>query len=75
MAGIKDVAKQAGLKEEQIKQVFEAVEGIVLHERVTIKGFGTFQIKTRHARIGRNPKTGEEIKIPAKEVMTFKPSK
>lgn len=42
---------------------------------VILSGFGTFKIKTRKARIGRNPATGESVKISAKKVVTFKPAK
>ena len=42
---------------------------------VAIAGFGTFKVKERKARTGRNPKTGETIKIPAKKVVSFKPAK
>ena len=41
---------------------------------VKISGFGTFAIKQKHSRKGRNPQTGEEIVIPARKVLTFKPS-
>jgi DNA-binding protein HU-beta len=40
---------------------------------VQLVGFGTFRVKTRKARKGRNPKTGEVIKIPASKTVTFKP--
>lgn len=43
--------------------------------KVTIQGFGTFSIKERAARTARNPKTGESIDVPAKEVFVFKASK
>ncbi|MBI4727527.1 HU family DNA-binding protein [candidate division TA06 bacterium] len=44
-------------------------------ESVTLVGFGTFSVKKRKARIGRNPQTGKEIKIAAKKVPAFKPGK
>lgn len=44
-------------------------------EQVILVGFGTFAVKDRAARSGRNPKTGEEIKIPASRVAGFKPGK
>ena len=44
-------------------------------EPVTIAGFGTFKLKERKARTGRNPKTGETIQIPAKKGVGFKPAK
>ena len=43
-------------------------------ERVGFPGFGTFSVSERKARTGRNPRTGEMIKIPAKKVVKFKPS-
>ncbi len=44
-------------------------------ERVQIVGFGSFETKTRAERIGRNPRTGEEVPIPAATVPLFKPGK
>ena len=44
-------------------------------QRVTLVGFGTFSISKRKARIGRNPQTGEAIKIKAKKVVRFKAGK
>ena len=70
MAGIADVAKAAGVKEAEVKAVFEAIKSSA--DRVIIKGFGTFQTKTRAARAGRNPQTGEAITIQEKQVLTFK---
>ena len=75
MAGIAEVAKQAGVKEEQAKAVFQAVETLSAKERVVIRGFGSFQVKTLAARAGTNPKTKEPIQIPAKSVLKFKASK
>ena len=42
-------------------------------DSVTLVGFGTFSVAKRKARVGRNPQTGREIKIPAKRVPKFKP--
>ena len=44
-------------------------------EKVCLVGFGTFYIKEKKPRMGRNPRTGEKIKIPAKKVAVFKPGK
>lgn len=44
-------------------------------EAVTLVGFGTFSVKKRAARTGRNPQTGKQIKIPAKKVPAFKAGK
>jgi DNA-binding protein HU-beta len=42
---------------------------------VTLVGFGTFSVGRRKARVGRNPQTGKEIKIPARKVAKFAPGK
>ena len=44
-------------------------------EKVQLVGFGSFEVKKRAARVGRNPKTKEPIKIPASKVPAFKPGK
>ena len=44
-------------------------------ERVELRGFGSFYTKERDARVGRNPKTGESVNVPAKVVPQFKPGK
>ena len=48
-------------------------ETLKLGEKVTLIGFGTFQISERQARTGRNPRTGAALKIPAKKMVKFKP--
>lgn len=50
-------------------------EALVQDDVVSIVGFGTYHVKERAARVGRNPKTGEEIKIAAARVPAFKPGK
>ena len=42
---------------------------------IEIRGFGSFKVKQRKARVARNPRTGEEVKIPSRSVPTFKPSR
>lgn len=52
----------------------DTIEGAVKKgERVSIPGFGTFERRARSARMARNPRTGEEIKVPATKVPAFKP--
>lgn len=76
MPGIADVAKKAGVKEEQVKAVFKAVGELAKAERVTIKEFGGFEVKTRAARMAINPQNPtERIPVPEKKVLTFKPAK
>src|SRR5262245_46876383 len=44
-------------------------------DKLEVRGFGSFRVRQRNARIGRNPKTGEKVEVPAKRVPYFKPSK
>lgn len=59
-----------------VDAVLENIESALKKgEQVILVGFGTFAVKERAARSGRNPKTGEEIKIPASRVAGFKAGK
>ena len=59
-----------------VTSVFEAIANALADgEKVQISGFGSFETKLRGERIGRNPQTKEEIKIPAYKCATFAPSK
>ncbi len=51
------------------------VEGLVKEGKVVIPGFGSFEVRKKTAREGRNPRTGEKIKIAAKRTPAFKPGK
>ena len=53
----------------------ELIEGLNEHKIVKIHNFGTFKLKRKNARIGRNPKTKEEVMIPSRNVISFLPSK
>ena len=55
-----------------LEAISEALKG---GDTVTLVGFGSFSVKERAARTGRNPKTGEELKIPASKVPSFKAGK
>ncbi|MBF0285617.1 MAG: integration host factor subunit alpha [Magnetococcales bacterium] len=60
---------------ELVDLLFELVrEQLENGEEVKISGFGNFNVRSKNTRRGRNPKTGEEISITARKVMTFKPS-
>ena len=62
--------------EKVVNAAFEAItEALVAGEKVQLVGFGSFETKERNARIGRNPRTKEEIEIPASRVPTFKAGK
>ena len=59
-----------------VNTVFEEIiEALSRGERVELRGFGAFSVKEREARTGRNPRTGEEIKIPASTTVRFKAGK
>ena len=58
--------------DEALAEIRRAVDG---GETVALRGFGTFRISERSARKGRNPRTGEEIDIPASRSLAFKASK
>ena len=53
----------------------EIVEAMARGDRVELRGFGAFSVKSRDARIGRNPRTGEAVKVEAKSVPFFKTGK
>ena len=58
-----------------VGQVFAQMsDALVAGEQVKISGFGTFATRDKTARVGRNPKTGEEAPIPPRRVLTFRPS-
>lgn len=72
-------AKLGGTKvqaEEVVDSIFDAIIGSLKkgHE-VSIAGFGIFAVKQRAARMARNPKTGEQVKVAAKRVPKFRPAK
>jgi len=70
-ARISKVAAEKGLNG-LLSSMAEAMED---GERVTLAGFGSFSIVKRAPRLGRNPKTGEEVPIPARRVVKFRPGK
>lgn len=51
------------------------VEALHAGDKVELRGFGSFRLRARRPRIGRNPKTGERVAVPAKSVPYFKPGK
>ncbi len=77
---VEAMASQAGLSKAQANDALDAFTETVTKtlkkgERVTLVGFGTFSTSDRAARTGRNPQTGESIKIKAKRVVKFKAGK
>ena len=59
-----------------VETIFDSVIGALQSgDKIEIRGFGSFRIRQRNARIGWNPKTGAKVEVPAKRVPYFKPSK
>ncbi|MDH3342411.1 MAG: HU family DNA-binding protein [Gammaproteobacteria bacterium] len=74
------VAETAGLSKADSTRAFDAVIEVVTNamkggDQVSIVGFGSFLVRERSARTGRNPQTGAEIQIKAAKVPAFKPGK
>ena len=73
-------AENAGMTKKDTERMLNAAidaitEALSRGEKVQLSGFGTFEVKDREARVGRNPHTKEAIEIPATRVPTFKASK
>src|SRR5215213_27292 len=77
---VEDVARAAELTkkdaERLVEIVFESIiETLNQGEKIELRGFGSFRVRERGARRGRNPKNGDPVSIPAKRVPYFKPGK
>ncbi|HAT55384.1 MAG: HU family DNA-binding protein [Furfurilactobacillus sp.] len=77
---VNDVAAATGLTKksatEAVDAVFDSVQkSLAKGDKVQLIGFGNFEVRSRAARKGRNPQTGQEIEIPASKVPAFKPGK
>ncbi len=75
---ISAISVKAGLTKADAKKGLEATidavsEALKAGDKVALVGFGSFSVSARSARTGRNPQSGNEIKIPAKKVVKFKP--
>ena len=75
---VEAVAAKAGLTKADATRALEATFEVITKalkkgERVPVAGFGTFNVSKRKAREGRNPQTGEKVKIAARKAVTFKP--
>ena len=77
---VKAVSTQAELTQKDAAKVVDALfetisNTLAKEEKIQLIGFGTFEVRDRAARKGRNPQTGEEIDIAASKVPAFKPGK
>jgi integration host factor subunit beta len=69
-----DIPKQEA--EDGVNLFFQTIKDAILKgEEIEIRGFGSFRFRKRTSRSGRNPRTGEPVKVPPKKVLYFKPSK
>ncbi|AIS09309.1 DNA-binding protein HU [Lactobacillus helsingborgensis] len=76
----KEVAAKTDLKQKDAEKVIDALiesikDNLAKGEKVQIIGFGSFEVRDRAARKGRNPQTGKTLTIPATKVPAFKPGK
>lgn len=83
MAGKSDIVDHVSggdLTKKQVSEIFDGIfetisNSLAAGDRVSIAGFGSFSVSDRAARVGRNPRTGEEIHIPASKNVKFKAGK
>ena len=76
---VASIAAKAGLTKKDAEAALNAMiasisEALVAGDKVQLIGFGSFEMKTRAARTGRDPRTGKELKIEASQTLAFKPS-
>jgi DNA-binding protein HU-beta/integration host factor subunit beta len=77
---VRTISEEVGLTQQQTKDIvqktFDAIiESLVRERRIELRNFGVFEVKPRAARKARNPRTGEQVDVPRKHVVTFKPGK
>lgn len=77
---VKTISERIGLTQLKTKEIvqltFDAiVDTLVEDARIELRNFGVFQVKKRKARKARNPRTGDKVEVPPKNVVTFKPGK
>lgn len=77
---VKTISDETGLNQQQIKQVVQKtfdsiVQTLVEEGRIELRNFGVFQVRPRAARKARNPRTGRQVEVPEKFVVSFKPGK
>lgn len=77
---VEEVARVSDLTKKHseviVNTVFESiVDALQKDEKIELRGFGSFRIRQRRSRQGRNPKTGDKVDVPAKRIPYFKPGK
>lgn len=77
---VTEVAERLGYTQNEVSTIIQGAldvitESLVSGDRFEIRNFGVFEVKTRDARVGRNPRTGDRVPIAQKRVAVFKPGK
>jgi integration host factor subunit beta len=77
---IEEVSRVVELTRKDSEIVVETIFDSIVHslragDKIEIRGFGSFRTRQRNPRVGRNPKTGDRVEVPAKKIPFFKPSK
>jgi integration host factor subunit beta len=77
---VDEIARKATLTRKHSEVIVDAVfssiiEALQTGDKIELRGFGSFRVRHRASRTGRNPKTGEGVLVPAKKVPYFKPGK
>lgn len=77
---VRTISEETGLTQQQTKDVVQRTFDAIIDcladgRRIELRNFGVFEVKLRAARIARNPRTGVQVEVPEKFVVTFKPGK
>jgi integration host factor subunit beta len=77
---IEEVSRAVQMTRKDSEQIVDTIFDSIVHalrsdDKIEIRGFGSFRTRKRQPRIGRNPKTGAKVDVPAKKIPFFKPSK
>ena len=72
------ISNETGIKQIDVKRIVQAAldkitEYLAAGQTVELRNFGIFKVKSRRGRLGRNPRTGQEVPVPPKKVVVFKP--
>lgn len=74
------IAEETGIKQVDVKKVVQKtldaiVEALIRGDKVELRNFGVFKVKSRKPKIGRNPRTGDTVPVPQRKVAVFKPGR
>ena len=77
---VEKVAREADMTKKDAEQLVEIIFDSIIEtlnsgEKIELRGFGSFRVRERNSRKGRNPKTGAKVDVPSKKIPYFKPGK